>query len=567
MDLYPRNITARLDLALFRDPPAEYRGVPFWAWNGKLTRDLLLRQITIFRQMGFGGFHIHPRLGLTTTYLSDEFMGLVQACVEQARREGMRAWLYDEDRWPSGFAGGLVTRDIVHRAKHLLLTRAPYGTPPAPAPPLDYFEAPRAENGLLLARYHVMLADGRLRRYRRLAAADPAPTDGELWYAYIETALESPWFNHQTYVDTLSTAAIERFIAVTHERYAAVVGPWFGEVIPAIFTDEPEFVQKKSLTQATAAGDVTIPWTTDFDVTYAAAYGQPLLDRLPELFWDSDTLAPTVRYRYHDHLAERFSAAFGDTIGAWCARHGLLLTGHMMEEPTLQSQTAAVGEVMRALRGFDLPGIDLLADWREYTTAKQAQSVAHQYGRAGVVSELYGVTGWDFDFVGHKAQGDWQAALGVTVRVHHLAWVSMKGESKRDYPASIGYQSPWHTEYRLVEDYFARINTVLTRGQRRVRIAVIHPIESYWLVCGPLDQTTRAREDCERWFSEITDWLLFACLDFDFVAESLLPSLCADVVDLPLRVGAAAYDVVVVPALRTMRATTLSRLAQFQRAG
>jgi hypothetical protein len=59
-----------------------------------------------------------------------------------------------------------------------------------------------------------------------------------------------------------------------------------------------------------------------------------------------------------------------------------------------------------------------------------------------MLSELYGVTNWDYDFRGHKSQGDWQACLGVTVRVPHLAWQTMKGEGKRDYPASIFYQSP-----------------------------------------------------------------------------------------------------------------------------
>ena len=57
------------------------------------------------------------------------------------------------------------------------------------------------------------------------------------------------------------------------------------------------------------------------------------------------------------------------------------------------------------------------------------------------MSELYGVTSWSFDFRRHKLQGDWQAALGITLRVPHLSWVSMKGEAKRDYPASINYQS------------------------------------------------------------------------------------------------------------------------------
>src|SRR5690606_6060831 len=156
--------------------------------------------------------------------------------------------------------------------------------------------------------------------------------------------------------------------------------------------------------------------------------------------------------------------------------------------PTLESQTHATGEAMRSLRAFQIPGIDMLCDNMELTTAKQAQSVAHQYGREGVLSELYGVTNWDFDFVGHKAQGDWQAALGVTVRVPHLAWVSMAGEAKRDYPASIFYQSPWFREYPLIEDHFARVNVAMTRGQPLVRVGVVHPIESYWLAYGPEEQ-------------------------------------------------------------------------------
>ena len=69
--------------------------------------------------------------------------------------------------------------------------------------------------------------------------------------------------------------------------------------------------------------------------------------------------------------------------------------------------------------------------WRtEYTTAKQAKSAANQRGLSGITSELYGVTNWDFDFRGYKAIGDWQAALGVVNRVHHLTWYSMGGKRK-----------------------------------------------------------------------------------------------------------------------------------------
>jgi hypothetical protein len=274
-----------------------------------------------------------------------------------------------------------------------------------------------------------------------------------------------------------------------------------------------------------------------------------------------------ARYRYHNHVADRFASAFADQLGEWCAQHHLALTGHMMEEPTLRSQTQALGEAMRSLRSFQLPGIDMLCDRYEYTTAKQAQSISHQYDREGVMSELYGVTDWDFNFLGHKGQGDWQAALGVTLRVHHLTWVSMRGEAKRDYPASIGYQSPWYREYPLVEDHFARINTALMRGKALCRIGVIHPIESYWLCFGPIEQTASERNEREQQFEDITKWLLFGLLDFDFISESLFPDLCSDPGTVPLPVGAMAYDVILVPGMRTIRGTTLDRLEKFAAAG
>ena len=72
----------------------------------------------------------------------------------------------------------------------------------------------------------------------------------------------------------------------------------------------------------------------------------------------------------------------------------------------------------------------------EFITAKQAQSIVRQQGKPGMLSELYGVTGWDYDFRGYKLQGDWQAALGVTVRVPHLTWMTMKAAASGISPAT-----------------------------------------------------------------------------------------------------------------------------------
>lgn len=564
---YPENQKKRLDEKTFRNPPCEYRAAPFWAWNCDLNKDLLLREIDQMKRMGMGGFHMHVRTGMSTTYLSDGFMQLIRDCVDKAKEERMRAYLYDEDRWASGAAGGYVTREERYRARYLLFTTVSYEQAeenPASVP----VDSPRTGKGRLLARYAVRLNDeGELAEYRLLKDGQQADAAETAWYAYLEIEKESPWFNNQTYVNTLDKKAIERFVEITHERYKEVVGNEFGGAVQSIFSDEPQFSRKTTLGFAGEKKDVVLPWTDDLPDTFRAAYGEELLAGLPELYWELPGGAVSlIRYHYHDHIAERFTEGFADTVGTWCARNGLLLTGHMMEEPTLKSQTAALGEAMRSYRSFQLPGIDMLCDWREYTTAKQAQSAAHQFGCPGVMSELYGVTNWDFDFRGHKLAGDWQAALGVTLRVPHLTWVSMEGEAKRDYPASIGYQSPWYTEYPMVEDHFARLNTVLTRGKAQVRLGVIHPVESYWLHWGPSEATALVRDEMDEHFQSLAQWLLYGLIDFDYISESLLPQQCEGG-NAPLSVGEMAYDVVLVPDCQTLRATTVDRLESFVAAG
>ncbi|GHV69470.1 hypothetical protein AGMMS49928_11900 [Spirochaetia bacterium] len=555
--LYPKR-NEPLKAEDFKNPGSEYRATPFWAWNNKLDRDELLRQIDIFIKMGYGGFHMHVRTGLATPYLSDEYMENIRACVEKARQTGMLAWLYDEDRWPSGAAGGLVTKDPQYRQRFLRLTRVPKRP-----------EGGAAESGAIKVFDVELDANGALAGYRSINENDPAR--GIKLFAYPESPREDPWYNNQTYVDTLNNAAIKEFIRVTYERYGDYFAKDFGNVVPAIFTDEPQFSKKETLNFAAEEKDVTLPWTDDLEETYRSAYhGESLTEGIPELLWNlSGGRISPIRYHYHDHIAERFAASFADQCGAWCNAHGLMLTGHMMEEPTLESQTHSLGEAMRSYRSFQLPGIDMLCDRREFTTAKQAQSAARQYGRPGVLSEIYGVTNWDFDFRGHKLQGDWQAALGVTVRVPHLSWVSMNGEAKRDYPATFNYQSPWYEEYSYVENHFARIAQALTRGKAVARVAVIHPVESYWLHWGDKENTSAIREQMEQNFLQLCDWLLRGFIDFDYISESLLPELCAidAITGDEFPVGEMRYSCIIVPALVTIRQSTMERLEAFRNAG
>lgn len=546
---------------LFQNPPAQYRAAPFWAWNCKLEKDRLLRQIDQIHEMGMGGFHIHCRVGLDTEYLGEEYFDCVKACRDKAAELGMLCRLYDEDRWPSGSAGGFVTKDQQYRNRFLTLTPRGYISAGNDGY-MSAAKAVRSENRTYLGSYDIELdEEGYLLSSRRIGLEEPA--QHKAWDAYLEVSGDTPWFNNQSYVNTLDKKAIDRFLEVTHERYYQEMGEDFGATIPTIFTDEPQTCHKTALRDPFEETVVILPFTDDFEETFQKTYGVSLLENLPELLWEpKDKPVSQIRYWYHVHVCERFSEAFGDNIGRWCRQHNLALTGHMMNEWTLYSQTLSAGDVMRPMKEFDLPGVDMLCDRRELSTVKQASSVAHQCGRKGVMSELYGVTGWDFDFRNHKLAGDWQAALGVTLRVPHLTWVSMGGEAKRDYPASIGYQSPWYKEYPYIENHFARLNTALTRGKPVVHVGVIHPVESYWLYWGNQRQTSVARQDLESNFTNIIEWLLYNLIDFDFISESILSTdsqSCADA----FRMGEMAYDTVIVPECHTLRRTTLMKLQEF----
>ncbi len=388
----------------------------------------------------------------------------------------------------------------------------------------------RQDNGELLAVFDIVLdGNGCLKEYRRVDECDPA--QGAKWYAYIEHAAADPWFNDQAYVDTLNPQAIREFIETTHEAYKTWVGGDFGGTTLGIFTDEPQFAPKQALDFATQQKDLFLSWTDCLPELYRVRYDEELLDVLPELIWElPGGRLSRARWRYQNLVTDRFLESYCQQIGRWCRENNLLLTGHLMGEPTLESQTQAVGDAMRCYPEFGLPGIDMLCDFREYTTAKQAQSMARQQG-----------------------------AEGVTLRVPHLSWYTMQGEAKRDYPASIGYQSPWWEEFPLIEDHFARLNTALTRGRPAVTVGVVHPIESYWLLFGPAAQTAGARGQMEEQFAGLCEWLLFGNIDFDYINEARFPEQCP-APGAPLKVGECAYSVVLVPPVRTLRSSTVERL-------
>lgn len=563
---------------LFANPGNEWRAKPFWSWNGELEKDELIRQVSVMKEMGWGGHFMHSRSGLATEYLGDEWFDLINAVTDATEALGMESWLYDEDRWPSGSAGGKVTIDPQYRMKSLMLTESAPAAYAASERDLALWLGYIGENGLDLW-YAAPLTDAS--QAEALMAANPQTKPGswKLLRFSIEPDECDSGYNGTTYIDTMSEKATRRFIELTHEEYAKRCGDRMGSSIYGIFTDEPH--RGKSMNDLRTAEDGTrtckTAWTDDLFAEYEKRYGSDLAAVLPRLFyrWQGVAAEP-CRLHYFDLTDALFLERFAKPIDDWCKEHNIHLTGHVLHEDSLTCQSAPEGSLMRFYEYEGVPGVDVLtAGNRCYWVVKQLASSCRQLGKPWMLSELYGCTGWEFDFRGHKNVGDWQALFGINLRCPHLSWFTMEGQSKRDYPASILHQSAWYKDYPLVEDYFARFG-VLLQAKPECDVLVLNPIESVWALAHLgwakwIINTDPAIEEYEEAYRNMFHYLTGNHIDFDYGEEEMMSRMAAVETDADgapvLRVGQMRYRTVVVGGMLTMRPTTLALLQKFAAAG
>jgi hypothetical protein len=546
-----------LDSAIFQSPPKEYAPVTFWSWNDDLQEEELIRQIGLMDEAGWGGFFMHARVGLETPYLSRRWFDCVRACLAEAGRRGMGAWLYDEDQWPSGFAGGIVSaRRTEYRAQALWCLVDDKPT----------FIQERL--GAWIARRD----DGQLVDFR--PAADPSAFDPAI-HAWVQiypvtASLNEVRHKGYCYVDVLNPLAVRAFIESTHERYAEQVGQAFGASIPGLFTDEPQYLRWNWYQGAgiqswhQGLGAHILPWTGDLPQEFEKQNGYPLIPRLPSLFFDTGEYME-VRYDFWRTLTQRFVEGFTRPIGEWCRAHNLYFTGHFLREDSLADQIRANGAVMPHYEYMDVPGIDKLSRHIDQPiTAKQLDSVVCQLGKPAALCEAYGCAGQDFSFTGRKWIGDHLYALGITLLNPHLSLYSMRGDRKRDFPPNLFYQQPWWPYNRQFDLYFTCLSYALRQGQRVVDVLVLHPIASAWTLYRPASDCRAARLSQE--LRKLNDTLLAAHRDYHFADETLLARY-GRVEDGQLRLGKMSYRVFIIPPATTLAHTTVDLLQRFADAG
>ena len=516
-----------------------FRPAPFWSWNDDLDPQEVRRQIRQMRQGGFGGHFMHSRVGLVTPYLGTDWMECVVAACSEGGQVGVQAWLYDEDCWPSGNCGRRIT----------------HGRPDNQAKILVY-EIVRPTNFRLTQQTVAVFVGqkgsaGLLSEFRRI---EDLAEIRSLKLRLGEAMLHFRYETHE-YVDVLNRAATGQFIESTHEEYRRAAGRFFGNSVPGIFTDEPQFLNSSP----------GAAWSLELPEFFRRSAGYPLVDHLPALFFPVPG-GEKVRFDYHQSLLRLFLLAFTLPIYQWCDRNRLALTGHFMGEDTCRSQVQYVGAVMPHYEYMHVPGIDHLRRWITSPVGpKQVSSAANQFGRRRVLSEIWGASGHGVTFEQLRWIADWQMVLGVNLLCPHLSLYSMRGCRKRDYPPNLFFQQPYWPHMKRLSDTLARTASVTSAGSLVAEVLVLHPVTSVWVLHG--DPTSGDLIDSiDDDLARLTTELMAMHADFEFGDETIMERH-GRVQKGKIIVGQRRYTTIVVPSCVTLKSSTLNLLRRFVRSG
>ncbi|MDD3036554.1 glycosyl hydrolase [Bacteroides sp.] len=533
--------------AAFKNPSKEFRSAPLWVWNTKVTNADIDRMLGELKSQGFGGAFVHPRPGLITEYLSDDWFKLYKYSVEAGKKLGMDIWIYDENSYPSGFAGGHVNEQMpesYNQGQGLDYTKVEV----LPDNAKDYFLCLKKE-GSTFKDITASLAD-----YKN--------TKGE-YYLYKKTYYgRSDWHGGYSYVDLLHPGVTEKFLDITMTGYEKTFGKELGTAIKGVFTDEPNI--------SSPGG---IRWTPDLFEVFQKRWGYDLKSVLPLLVETTDNWQQ-VRHNYTETLTQLFIDRWAKPYHAYCEKKNMKWTGHYWEHGWPDMSHG--GDNMAMYVWHQMPAIDMLfnqyneghpmAQFGNIRSVKELSSVANQMGYARTLSETYGGGGWNETFEDFKRLGDWEYVLGVNFMNQHLSHMTIVGARKYDYPPVFTSISPWWSSYKTQNDYFARLSLILSQGDQLNDILIIEPTTTAWLTYSYVKGQVRTM-DIGIAFQNFITKLEKSQVEYDLGSENIIKDQ-GSVKKGQFVVGKRGYKRVVLPPItENLNSKTFQLLKKFVKSG
>jgi hypothetical protein len=504
----------------FESPSAWYHTGPLWVWNDDVTEELIVQQLDMFKSQGILQPFVHPRPGLITPYLSEKWLDLYTFAVHAAKERGMLLNIYDENSYPSGFAGGHVpARHPEWGGKGLVMERV--DSLPQTLPE-DVVAVYRIEGDT----YQIV----------------EDPSGGKEGPHAIVRMVRTParaWNGGYPYVDLLEPGLTEEFLKITYEPYRKRFGEEFGKTVRGAFTDEPHLQP---------AGNMH--WTPRLPDLFENRYGYPLRQALPSLFVDTGDYKK-VRFDFYQLLLDEFIERWSKPYFEYCEKNNLLATGHFWEHGWPSPSHG--GDNMAMYAWQQMPAIDCLmnqynegvhAQFGNVRAVKELSSIANQFGYERRLCEVYGAGGWEMTFKDQKRISDWLGVLGVNLFNQHLSYMTLRGARKRDHPLSFADHAPWWEHAHLLTKYFARLSFTMSQGEERNRILVLEPTTSAWLLYraeGGSPEMEALGEEFQRFVTDLS----LNQVEYDLASERILREF-AKAEDGRLKVQKRDYDLLVI---------------------
>jgi hypothetical protein len=531
----------------FAEPPREYGPAPLYVWNTAITEELIDHTMQELKDKAFGGVFVHPRPGLVTEYISDEWYDLFRHTLDKGKELDMNVWIYDENSYPSGFAGGHVPAEMpesYNQGQGLQLHKFEV----LPDTASKYFLCLKEENG----------------KYMDISRNTAAETGKKgNYYLFSKTYPgKSSWYGGFSYVDLLYPGVTEKFIDITMRGYEKFAGDEFGKFMPGWFTDEPNI--------QTTGG---IRWTPDLFDVFLKRWGYDLKSNLPSLFEEVGDWK-MVRHNYQQTLLQLFIDRWAKPCFEYCEEKNLQFTGHYWEHGW--PDVGHGGDNMAMYAWHQTPAIDMLfnqfnevspqAQFGNIRSVKELSSVANQMGYRRTLSETYGGGGWDETFRDFKRLGDWEYVLGVNFMNQHLSHLSISGARKYDYPPTFSYHSPWWSYYKTLNMHYSRLSMALSAGEQVNDVLILEPTTSIWLYYAYRHSNPAFRNIGQSFQTFITA-LEKAQVEYDLGSENIIKDQ-GKVKRDKFIIGKRAYSKVVIPPMtENLDAPTFKLLKDFVRNG
>ena len=345
------------------------------------------------------------------------------------------------------------------------------------------------------------------------------------------------------YPDLLNKKATEYFIEITHEKYASAIGEDFKNYVTAVFTDEPK-----------------APFATsnkELQDRYEEMYGESILPYIPLIEGEE---APTVENahilrQWYDLCSRAFCENFLLPCKKWANDKGIAFTGHLDVDhsPDGSMNGGYNYNLMRALRCFDIPGIDFI--WRQIypenkVTNKNdfnayngffpryASSAAAQNGTRLALSEIFGVAGASVTYDVMRYTVGYGAVRGINIFNPFNFPLGRSGQLLAQELPVFTEKQPFCQYLHHFNKYTERLSYISALGERVYDTALYYPVSDF--------QSGLKAKKLAKEFDTLGRALENELVDFDIVDDDVLQiSEITD--DGYMCIGSARYKHIIVP--------------------